>query len=242
MDIKRIVCVVLFTGILGIMLSGCGGAEKTAQNPQTLPTSAQEAVAPAESTFVELTTPGPDGVLFSDDFTNPQSGWDVRRDKDAITDYQNGEFVIFIGKPDTTLWSKPNRSMTDVSVEVDARQASGPDDNLYGVICRYQDPDNFYRLVIAGNGYAGITKRAHGSVSVLSGPHLAISSAVNQGQASNHIKAVCQGGHLSLYVNGQLVAQATDGDFLNGRTGLLAASGKRPGIEIHFSNYSVKRP
>lgn len=182
------------------------------------------------------------GYLFSDYFTNPTSGWDVRHDSNAITDYQNGEFVIFVGKIETILWSKPNLHLTNVIIEVDTREAAGPDDNLYGIICRYQDSNNFYRLVIAGNGYAGITKRAKGVVTVLSGPLLTRSPAVNRGQASNHLKAVCDGSQLSLFVNEQLIAQAQDSDFTGGDVGLLASTGKHPGVEIHFSHFTVKQP
>jgi len=234
---------------LGLALSSCGALPlpqvlSPADSPRQSPSGGQDAANGGTPIAVQplLATPLPPGVLFTDDFSNPQSGWDVRRDSDAVTDYLSGEFVIMVGKPDTALWSKPNRYMTDVSVEVDAREVAGPDDNLYGVICRYQDSDNFYRLVIAGNGYAGITKRAGGTVSVISGPNLMVSNAVQRGQATNHIQAICQGTQLTLYVNGEMVAQATDGDFTAGDTGLLAAAGKHPGIEIHFSNYVIKAP
>jgi hypothetical protein len=182
------------------------------------------------------------GQLFSDDFSNPLSGWDVRHDADAITDYQNGEFVIFVGKTNTTLWSIPNHYLTDVKVEVDAREVAGPDDNLFGVICRYQDSNNFYRFVIGGNGYAGITKRVGGQVIVISGSVLSRSPAVFRGQASNHLKAVCQGNQLNLFVNDQLVAKANDSDFQGGDVGLLASAGSHAGVEIHFTHFLVTQP
>lgn len=132
--------------------------------------------------------------------------------------------------------------MTDLTIDVDARQAGGPDDNLFGVICRYRDSENFYRFVIGGNGYAGITKRSNGDVTVLSGPLLTRSDAVDRGQALNHIRATCQGDQLTLYLNDQLVAQATDSEFPSGDVGLLASASKHPGVEIHFSGFSVISP
>jgi len=230
-----------------MLLTGC------ANLPSSVPATPTSLSAPAEISNalaqptnspagVSSPTPMPAGYLFIDDFTNPSSGWDVRHDSDAITDYQNGEFVIFVGKVETTLWSKPNHYLTNVSVEVDAREAAGPDDNLYGVICRYLDSNNFYRFVIAGNGYAGITKRANGVVTVLSGPSLTRSPAVNRGQASNHLKVICDGSQLSLFGNDQLVAQAQDGDFSGGDAGLLASTGKHAGVEIHFSHFTIKQP
>lgn len=196
------------------------------------------ALLPSEATAEAL----PLGVLYLDDFSNPSSGWDVRNDADAVTDYRNGEFVIYVGKVDTTLWSKANRNMTDLIIEVDARQAGGPDDNLYGVTCRYRDADNFYRFVIGGNGYAGITKRMNGDVTVLSGPLLTRSDAVNRGQATNRIRAICQGDQLTLYVNDQLVAQATDSDFRDGDIGLLASTSKQPGVDVRFSGFTASSP
>lgn len=229
--------------LLGIvmLLWGCSPAVSPPVPPDTAGLSEPNALAPSEQPTA-LWTPTPPGLLFSDDFNNPLSGWDFRRDLDAITDYADGEFVIYVGRPDTALWSNANRYMTDVRIEVDARQVAGPDHNLYGVICRYQDADNFYRFVIAGDGYAGITKRSHGDVIVISGPHLAISPAVQLGTATNHLEAVCQGPQLSLLVNGELVAQAWDGEFPAGDTGLIASAGMDPGVEIRFDNYSVSLP
>jgi hypothetical protein len=36
-------------------------------------------------------------------------------------------------------WTNPSRRFDDVIVTVVARQTSGPDNNAYGVICRYQN-------------------------------------------------------------------------------------------------------
>jgi hypothetical protein len=241
--IKRIALVssamLIIVFVLACATSTTPNLAPTKTQPTISPTSTKSAGTPKISSNP---TALPTDILYSDDFTNPSGSWDIRHDTDAVTDYQNGEFVIFIGKTNTTLWSKPNHHLTNVSIEVDAREAAGPDDNLYGVICRYQDANNFYRFVVAGNGYAGITKRAKGVVTVLSGALLSHSSAVNWGLATNHLKAVCKGPQLSFYVNEQLVAQAQDEDFTGGDTGLLASSGKHPGVEIHFTKFLITQP
>jgi hypothetical protein len=230
-SVTHSILIVLCLLVVVVILQACGGGPLPVASTATfLPVATSESPAT------------PQGQLFADDFSNPLSGWDVRHDADAITDYQNGEFVIFVGKINTTLWSIPNHYLTDVSVEVNAREVAGPDDNLFGVICRYQDSNNFYRFVIGGNGYAGITKRVGGKVIVISGPVLSRSPAVTRGQESNHLKAICQGNQLSLYVNDQLVAQATDSDFQGGDVGLLASAGNHAGVEIHFTHFVVTQP
>lgn len=233
---------------LALLLGSCNlfwPNGKTANQSQ-LPSSTLQESLNTIATLPSIESPAvtelPQKVLFSDDFSNPLSGWDVRHDADAITDFQNGEFVIYVGKINTTLWSIPNRYMTDVVIDVDIREVAGPDDNLFGVICRYQDANNFYRFVISGKGYAGITKRSQGIVTVLSEPLLSQSPVVNRGYASNHIKAICQGSQLIMYVNDQLVAQAEDSEFSAGDTGLMASSGEFPGVEIHYTNYVITEP
>jgi hypothetical protein len=65
---------------------------------------------------------------------------------------------------------------------------------------------------------------------------------VNRGQASNHLKVICDGSQLIFFVNDQLVAQVQDGEFSGGDAGLLASTGKHAGVEIHFAHFTIKQP
>ncbi len=257
---KMIHKVNLFLATLALLLSACGGPAGQAQAPTLDLTAvyaqvagtlaAQGALQPASSTPAggaastaapAVQTPTESGVLLADDFSNVMSGWEIRNEPTAVTDYRDGQFVIIVNKLDTSLWSKPVGVFTDVDIAVDALQTAGPFKDLFGVICRYQDADNFYRLVIGADGYAGITKRSGGVVTVISGPVLTVSNAVNLGFAANHIEAICKGFQLTLLVNGELVAQATDDQFASGEVGLFVSS-KDVGAEIHFDNFVVKNP
>ncbi len=249
---------ILLLGALAFLMSACGGAAGQAQGPTLDLTAvyAQVAGTLAAQGVLQAATPASGavsteapaatstaagGVLLADDFSNVMSGWNIRNEPTAVTDYRDGQFVIIVNKPDTTLWSRPIGVFTDVDIAVDALQTAGPFKNLYGVICRYQDADNFYRFVIGSDGYVGITKRVGGQVTVISGPVLTLSTAVNMGFAANHLEAICKGSNLTLLVNGQIVAQATDDQFASGEIGLLASS-KDSGSEIHFDNFIAKTP
>ncbi len=246
---------------LGLLLGACSGADGRAQGPTLDLTAVYTQVAgtlaaqgllqsasltPASPLSTEAppaaTSTAVEGVLLADDFSDVMSGWEIRNEPAAVTDYRDGQFVIIVNKPDTSLWSKPIGVFTDVDIAVDALQTAGPFKNLFGIICRYQDAGNFYRFIIGSDGFAGITKRSNGEVTVMSGTVLAVSDAVNQGFAANHIEAICQGSHLALWVNGVLVAEATDDQFASGEIGLIASSAKNIGIEIHFDNFVVKAP
>lgn len=183
-----------------------------------------------------------ESTILADNFSNPSSGWSVHQGLNSTAQYSNGSFVFKVDKPDTATWSTLADSYKDVIIEVDVTQTAGPNDDLFGVICRFQDANNFYRFVIGANGYAGITKRTGGTVNVISASLLSKSPAVNIGSSVNHLKAVCQGNMLTLFVNNQLVAQAQDSEFDQGRVGLLAAAGAHSGIELQFTNFALLNP
>ena len=79
-------------------------------------------------------------VLFSDDFTNTNSGWDRFQDYAGVTDYSNVGYLIYIKAANMIKWANPKKTFqNDVRIEVDATMSFGPDNNAFGVICRYQD-------------------------------------------------------------------------------------------------------
>ncbi len=97
----------------------------------------------------ENTDPGTDSsVLLQDDFSDTGSGWDRSSEADALTDYEDGAYRIYISSESYSAWANPNQSSyTDVSITVDARKVGGPDDNEFGIVCRHADPNNYYAFI-----------------------------------------------------------------------------------------------
>ncbi|MBN2258883.1 MAG: hypothetical protein JW704_13890 [Anaerolineaceae bacterium] len=182
------------------------------------------------------------GVLFSDDFSNKDSGWDRYTDTDVITDYGNGIYRIYISVTNWDYWANPGKNFTDVRVEVDATKAGGPDDNDIGVICRYKSTNDFYFFLISSDGYYGIGKTVGGEMQLIGQDELYSSDDINLGSDTNHIRADCVGPRLSLYVNGILLSSVTDSDFSNGDVGLMAGTYDTPGADIHFDDFVVYDP
>lgn len=181
-------------------------------------------------------------VLFQDDFSRTSSGWDRYRDRVYQADYMDGSFSIQILAADADAWSNPGLDFGDVRVEVDALKVEGPDDNRFGILCRYQDPLNFYFFLISSDGYAGIGQRQDGHATLLTGDSMLPREAVLQGSVSNHLRADCVGSQLTLYVNGIRVAEAGASAWARGDVGLTAGSGSQPGVIVTFDNFSVLQP
>ena len=182
-------------------------------------------------------------VLFYDDFSDPDSGWDQVNDDNYTTSYNSGVYQIIVHETESDAWSNPGtRTFTDVRVEVEATKNGGSDDNDYGIICRYVDTTHFYFAAISSDGYYGILKMNDGEYKVLGRENLIPSEIIQLGNATNHIRFDCVGSTLTLYINGTQVDQQTDVDFTSGNVGLIAGTYAVASTDILFDNFYVYQP
>ena len=224
--------------VLVLVAMACG---TTTTTPTAIPVTNPTSVPNANPTTGGTSS----NILFQDNFRDTSSGWDQANSADGSTDYQNGGYRINVITPNVSLWANPSKNFqSDVSIEVDAAKTAGPDDNAFGVICRYQDTKNFYKFYITSDGYAGISKEDNGTTTVISSADGNIQpvDGINPGLASNHIRADCVGSTLTLYANGTQVATATDTSFTGGDVGLIARTYDTGGTDILFTNFVVIKP
>lgn len=218
---KLLVRMPLILGAMAIILQGC------------LPASRSEAARLENETG---------SVLYTDDFSDPPSGWGTWKRGGALVEYHAGGLRIRVDETHYDFWSVSGQNFTDARIEVDAAMLDGPSDNDFGIICRYQDRDNFYMLVVSSDGYYGAAKLKNGLYRMIGTDQLQYSSVITQGQATNRVRADCVGDVLSLYVNGQKLLEVRDGDFQDGDVGLIAGSYAIKGVDILFDNFVVKEP
>jgi hypothetical protein len=183
-------------------------------------------------------------VYYQDDFSNNTSGWPQIRSEEGVTDYESGGYRILVNLENQDYFGVPNISpQKDVRVEVDATKVAGSDDNDFGILCRYQDNNNYYQFLISSDGYVGILKVVNGSLQNIAAENLIEHSAVNIGNAQNHLRADCIGETLTLFVNNQQVSTAQDIAFTDaGKVGVYAGTYDVPGTDIRFDNFIVSAP
>lgn len=182
-------------------------------------------------------------VLFFDDFSDPGSGWDQVDETNYSTNYYNDTYRIKINDDMSDSWANPsNRKFSDVIIEADATKNGGPDDNDFGLICRYQDTQHYYYAVISSDGYYGIFKVTSESTDILGRDNMEYSDYIKQGLMINTIRFECVGESLTLYVNSQLLDQQTDNEYSTGNVGLIAGTYDTPGTDILFDNFTVYSP
>lgn len=195
-----------------------------------------------------------EGVLFEDDFSgNKDCGWVLYNRGGTTASIEDGGLRISTNQPGQIWWTNPNQSFDDAIISVETRQLSGPDNNAYGIMCRYQNETNFYTFLISGDGYYAIGKYQSGAdqITYLSGidPNnpadnggYVFSEAIKQGVETNQLRASCMGNELSLAVNGIPMETVTDPTFVTGDIGMGVSTLEQGTAVIEFNNLRVIAP
>lgn len=220
-----------------LTLAACSPVMATAG--EATPTAPHPTLPPAEATAVKMA----ENTLFFDDFSDAASGWDSWSEDDgSMVAYEEGGLHMVINRAQYDYWSLPGKRYPDVVLEVDAIKLGGADNNDYGLLCRYQDHDNFYAFLASSDGYAGILKVKDNQYTVISGPYMEYHPEIHTGEQLNRLRADCVGNTLTFYVNGVKLAVATDTALQTGEIGLIAGTYDTPGADMYFDNFAASRP
>lgn len=178
-------------------------------------------------------------VLFKDDFSKYTGGWMTYQDSPSFAGYEQNGFRLMTVVPDYQIWSVPGLNFRNTQVFVQATKLDGTNDNLFGLLCRYQDESHYYAFVISSDGYFGIYKQVEGQLALIDQAHMDFSPVINQGATGNDIQAVCLNDQLVLTVNDTKLLQVQDNTFSHGDVGVVAGCYAKPGVNILFDNFIV---
>ncbi|MEA3309827.1 MAG: hypothetical protein U9Q70_09995 [Chloroflexota bacterium] len=184
---------------------------------------------------------GRSSPAFTDDFSNPDSGWGGVSTEPYLRGYYSGKYQIRIDVPEWFVWTLGGHSYQDVSATATI-SSEGDADNHYGLICRASS-QGFYYFALSADGYYAIFRYTEaGELLPLTGPAMLRSPAIRP-QAANELLVLCQGSTLSLYVNGELVAQVEDEVLSKGDVGMAAGTLPRSAAVIAwFDDLQVSQP
>lgn len=196
----------------------------------------------AVSSFAQVSQPGIDTLkgklLYEDNFSTSKGGlWAASIDANFSRYYQNGSYEMVVNPINSWRSVSVGKDYGDIILEVEATQKTGQNDNVYGVIVRRVDWNNYYNFLISGDGYYKVAKLQNNSWSVAGWNK---SSAIKTGKATNVIRVVCNGDEFSFYVNDVLLQNYTDSSFSSGQIGLTAGTNYAPGsVTIDFDDLRI---
>lgn len=184
-----------------------------------------------------------DGRLYAQDFEDPSAGgWYGNGEGLGFAYHDEGGFRITIPASDTGVWAYNTYWVSDMRLETDVKLLGGSEDNMFGVLCRFQDNNNFYALVISSDGFYGIGKRVDGGALEPAGGglgQLRYSSVIKTGSAVNHISTECVGETLRLWVNGSLLLELNDPSIVSGMSGVFVYLYSGNTTDVLFDNFEI---
>lgn len=187
-------------------------------------------------------------MLYSDDFSDAGSGWESGDYETGAVGYAGGEYYVTQAGGSDFMWGQAFLNFENVDARADAYQLSGPgnDNTGYGLMCRVgYDPNtdelSGYWFGIGADGFYSIHKFT--TTDIIALVDWESSSAINLGNnAVNQLRIVCDGSTLQFYVNGTLVAQASDSEFGSGDLAFGGVSFEDASAEFRFDNIEVYTP
>lgn len=187
-------------------------------------------------------------VLLQEDFSDPARSNlpEGVQDDDSVLEYTSGGYRIFIPRSDQSRLVSLPGYIADQRVEVDITKLGGPDESAFGVYCHYGADGQGYEFLIGADGYYAISKLMAGGDEfvLLVGGGESRSNAIRRGDATNRLRAECSDDTLTLFVNGEQVAEARDGEFQLGGFAFIAIAFEDTsgGIDVLFDNLVVSKP
>ena len=172
------------------------------------------------------------------DWTVKSSTWQWHGDGAAtITDTG---YQLHLSQPGQQAWAIPTHGtqaaavqpVDDFDLELDIHALTPSADDGYGLLYRYQNPDNFYLFAVGSDGYYTIAVLQEGTLVPLRDwqqwPH------VHRGAAANRLRVRCKASTCRFYINGEFTAEVTDDTFLAGGIGLWGQTFSGTALEVVF--------
>lgn len=163
-----------------------------------------------------------DEGVFSDDFSDKKSGWANLQIDEGSAGYVGDTYQIAIKVPNTDIFMTYPRTFSNSEITVKIVRLEGSDNNNFGLICRFQNPENFYAGQITSDGFAGIFEIEDGEYRLLGHQSMVPVPSIMGGSGENKIQFECIEKTLKLLVNDVLADSQQDETFKSGEIGLIA--------------------
>lgn len=200
--------------------------------------------------------PGKTVTIFSDDFSNNDSGWDGSTFISGNGYFQGGYRIDADGElePLRAIAAPPKGPLPGrLLVSADAIAKAGPPYGQFGLVCRgsLEGSDNSaYEFLVRADGQGVLIRKDAGSKGSKELIDKTSVPGFEKGR-KNRLQAACEqqdggGVHLRMWVNGKLAAETTDSDgpLPNGSAGLVARltnTGSGGATQAFFDNFDMSQ-
>ena len=179
-------------------------------------------------------------LLYEENFSSSKgSVWSGDLSANFSYYFDGGKYHLNVSRMNSLKDVSSGRNYNNTVLEVEATQEAGPNDNIYGVMVRKVDWNNYYIFAISGDGYYSMAKLQNNTWTPTSWIWKK-SSAIHTGNATNLIRVESDGDKFSFYVNNIEVDNYTDSSFASGMIGVSTGTLYTPGaVSIGFDNLRI---
>jgi len=230
-------CIVLLILILAISCSPAN-APVTTSVPTPARTAAAQKAALAE------------GVLYDEDFSNPDSGWPIVDVDNYRFGYHPPDFYhVEVKAPHDSLPVFRGMDYGDVSVETTAQvdhTTSESGDYRYGLALR-RSGARYYAFTVSPrtdswqivkHSPTGVKVLAEGAVDTLKG----FAPAGVTPDKKDDLRVDALGPNFAFFVNGENVAHVSDADYTNGDAGFVVETLDESLVHVHYDSLTIRKP
>ncbi len=186
------------------------------------------------------------GFHFYDDFSDPNSGWDIDGNSDYRRRYLGGEYQILLNHPWQSMLAVPDLDLPgNYRLEVDIRQTTDQG-SAYGLLfaIRWDANGNYeaYQFLVEPQTqrYLLDERSMNGSWNAII-PWTDAPWIINSGTGTNRLRVERIGPAIYLYINDVTVASAYDSSFTspNRDAALYVDNYEQAPLDVRFDNFSA---
>jgi len=177
-------------------------------------------------------------LVFEDDFSDASQLYEGF-DSDGGSYYQDGRYFIEVKNNYIYIPRSYGETLEDMVIRVDTRVEQSTGNGDYGIVCRYQDDDNFYAFEVTQDGFFAIfwvyNQDWYPLIDYTYSPIL-------ENLDNAEIEVGCVSDTLSLAVNDILLGEVNDTSIPSGDFGFFAGTFDIAGNIVSFDNMQVYLP
>ena len=192
---------------------------------------------PNEQAYEEYDVEGEE--MLDEDFSNNSNNWGIFSNENGSTEIVGGQLVIDVNRTNYSILSTKLGDYGDIVMAAEATLNRPAGDGEFGLVCGYQDIDNFTVFLISEDGYYSIYKYEDNEGIFL--VEWTYSDFVAE-STSYVLAAYCGSDGLAFALNDVLLVEAFDPNYQPGEVGVVASCYENVGLTVGFDSFYLMRP
>jgi formylglycine-generating enzyme required for sulfatase activity len=203
--------------------------------------AADEVMGGAEYAERSMLAPLAKGVLFRDEFADPESGWPTGEHEHQRFGYHPAAFYhLEVSAPNDSLTAFRGLSYGDITAEIDVlvdHTDTESGDFRYGLVVRRSE-DGYYAFTISPR--TGTWQALKSSAAGLEVLAEGTNDSIRGFLTADTLQVDADGSDFTFYVNDQVVTQVSDPDYDSGDVGFLVETFDETLVHIHYASLTVR--